>query len=355
MDPLIPLINPIQPILDPSDPSDTSDPTPKEILPFNLNFPRPATAGFDRHKGNGMKRINTRQFEIGTLSLTLILVVSTFVGKLNAQDEVDIANVLVTPRFESQVPAEATGRVREVLVGPGDHVMAGQTLARVDARNTNIEVDTLKAEFARLKRAAADDSQIRLANKALAVALKDLERAQAAAKRVPKSVSEAELDRLKLSVERLEIEVERAHRETELNKLALDEKELALQAAQLRLEKHLVTAARPGVVAEQMIELGDWVTPGEPIFRVLTLSQVRVEGLLPGRVSPTRCLGAEAVVQIDGQTDPLYGTVQFVSPEQNQLKGETLFWVLLDNEKGKLRPGDQGSLRLKFKLKTQGP
>jgi multidrug efflux pump subunit AcrA (membrane-fusion protein) len=263
-----------------------------------------------------------------------------------AKAEIEIANVLVTPRFESQVPAEATGRVREVLVGPGDRVMAGQTLARIDSRETRLVIETLKAELARLSRAAADDSQIRLANNALSVALKDLDRAQAAAKRVPKSVSQAELDRLQLSVEQLEIEVERAHREIELEKLALGEKELALQAAQFRLDNHVVTAARPGVIAEQAIELGEWVTPGEPIFRIVTLSHVRVEGLLPGGIGPNRFIDAEAVVRIQGQSEPFLGTVQFVAPEQNHLKGETLFWVLLDNEKGLLRPGDHGSLRL---------
>lgn len=268
------------------------------------------------------------------------------IAEVAANAEIEIANVLVTPRFESQVPAEATGRMREILVGPGDRVMAGQILARIDSRETQLEVETLRAELARLARAASDDSQVRLANKALSVAIKDLERAQAAAERVPKSVSQAELDRLQLSVERLEIEVERALRETELEKLALGEKELALKAAQLRLDKHVVTAARPGVIAEQPIELGEWVTPGESIFRIVTLSQVRVEGLLPGGIGPNRFIGAEAIVQIKGQAEPFHGTVQFVAPEQNHLKGETLFWVLLDNQKGLLRPGDEGSLRL---------
>ncbi|MFP6676747.1 MAG: HlyD family efflux transporter periplasmic adaptor subunit [Pirellulaceae bacterium] len=270
-------------------------------------------------------------------------------GLSTSRTNVQIVNVLVTPRHEANIPAEMAGRVRELLVRPGDHVEVGQVLARIDARESRAEVESVSAELRRLRRAADDDSRIRLADKKHALAVKDHQRAIRSAERVPKSVSEAELDRLKLAVDQSEIECERARIDHELGLLVLEEKALQLTAAQLRLEKHNVSALRSGVIAEQLIELGEWVTPGEPIFRAITVDAVRVEGLLPGTVTPQHFAGAQAVISINGHTKSFLGIVQFVAPEQNRVNGETRFWVLLKNSDGRLRPGDHGTMRLTAK------
>ena len=259
---------------------------------------------------------------------------------------VQINNVLVTPRYESNIPAETAGRLRELLVEPGDRVVAGQVLARIDARETQAEVEMVAAELRRLRRAADDDSRIRLAEKKHAVAVKDFQRAVGSAERVPKSVSQAELDRLELAVEQTEIECERSRIDDHLRRLVLEEKALHLAAVQLRLKKHNVSALRSGVIADQLIELGEWVTPGDPVFRLITVDTVRVEGLLPGSVAPGRFVGAQAVISIDGHTKAFQGIVKFVAPEQNRVNGETRFWVLLNNSGGRLRPGDHGTMRI---------
>jgi multidrug efflux pump subunit AcrA (membrane-fusion protein) len=259
---------------------------------------------------------------------------------------VSIANVLVKPRYQSSVPAESVGRIREVLVVPGDNVQAGQILAKLDDKQAALKLRQLEAEIRRLKRAAEDDSQVRIADKTRAVATKDYQRAVAAAKTFPKSVSQAEIDRLKLSIERAEIEIERANIESELRRLIVGEKGLELEAATINLKKFQVTALRAGLIAEQLAELGEWAVAGQPVFRLIGVAEVRVEGLLPAHVNPQRFLHARATLDIKGHSTPFKGNVEFVAAEENDVSGVTRFWVLVDNAQGTLRPGDQGKMTL---------
>lgn len=284
--------------------------------------------------------------KVAVAFVAIVLVSYRSVQGQELTEELKLDNVLVQPRYETHVPAEASGRIREVMVVPGDHVAAGQVLAEIDPRAARLEIATRKAELSRLHRAADDQTPVQLALKSLAVANKEWERARNAANAVPRSVSQAELDRLQLAVDRLEIELQRAHMDAELRKLAVEEKELELKSAELKLAQHQLTAVRPGVVAEQIVELGEWVEAGQPVFRILTISKVRVEGLLPSGVDAKQVLGADAEVTVHGHAAPLRGSVHFVAPERNKLRSETRFWVLLDNAAGDLRPGDQGSLRL---------
>jgi HlyD family secretion protein len=81
---------------------------------------------------------------------------------------------------EVQVAPEVGGRILEMLVDEGDRVTAGDTLARVDTRDTELQIQRARAERAaadaqwRLLRAGSRDEDIRRAEAQVQAARADV-------------------------------------------------------------------------------------------------------------------------------------------------------------------------------------
>ncbi len=82
------------------------------------------------------------------------------------------------------------------------------------------------------------------------------------------------------SVSRLEFELLEAKSARELEKLELMSLKRAVSIAEARLERRRLRAPFDGLVVEQKKHKGEWVEPGEAVFRLIGLDRLYVEGFI---------------------------------------------------------------------------
>lgn len=104
-------------------------------------------------------------------------------------------------------------------------------------------------------------------------------------------------------------------------------------------EELLITADASGVVTEKMVELGDYVERGTPIYEIADLSQVWVLFDIYENMSWIRegQTVEFTVASFPGET--FEGTIQFVDPLLNNQTRVSTARVVVDNPEGRLKPG----------------
>ncbi|MEH6636792.1 MAG: efflux RND transporter periplasmic adaptor subunit [Halioglobus sp.] len=154
----------------------------------------------------------------------------------------------VTAARNSQLSPATSGQVQTLLVDAGSTVAIGDTLL------------TLDPELAELELAAAA-ARVQQGERALADARRRLQEVRELAPQ--RSIAE--------SVVR-DLEAEVAEDESALTQY---QAEAGLRAA--ILARHTVRAPFAGIVAAKLTELGEWVTPGQPILALVSTDELRLD------------------------------------------------------------------------------
>ncbi|MBF0283425.1 MAG: efflux RND transporter periplasmic adaptor subunit [Magnetococcales bacterium] len=148
---------------------------------------------------------------------------------------------------DSLLSPEIAGIVGEIGAEVGERVAAGAVLARLDDWPQRLALEQAQADRDRLL------SELQLARRLWSRA-KELTRQDHASR------------------EALE------RRETEQTSLAaaLRRQEAMVEEARLRLDKTRIQAPFAGIVAERMAQVGAWIAPGTPLFRLVDPARVEV-------------------------------------------------------------------------------
>ena len=248
------------------------------------------------------------------------------------------------------VPAEDAGVIETSLVKEGDLVKQGDLLARISDAEAQLErrKAQLEMEIAALK--AKNDVSIRYARKSSEVLAAELKRSEEAVERVKSAVSQTELDRQRLSVQKAELEIEQAQRDLDeqgLNhQLKVNEYALATRA----VERRQIRSPIAGKIVEVSKHGGEWVEPGNQVFRIVRIDRLRVKGYvnLSQLVGELEGRPVTLVIEFADRPRPQLkfpGKLVFVSPEVNEVNGEQVeVWAEVDNKAMQLRPGMHGTL-----------
>ncbi len=314
------------------------------------------------------------------------------------------------------VPASQDGAIAVLPVDEGKSVSVGDELARLDDRKTRIEQNLaqtrleianenaqsgLSAELAEKKlaqemqlakehefkkqiadRKAENDVSVQASKKAELVAENELRRATEARRQFVDSVSQSEIDNLRLSYERTVLETKQAEFERVIDglqaeaeaeaanshqlgvdrytlELAQAKVEQRVQELQAQLQTHQLKLAElassmqvikspiDGVVVERYRNLGDWVKAGEPVIRVIRLDRLRAEGFITADQLDRVAVGQKVQLTIERSeknTVQREGVVKFISRELEPVSGEIRFWVEFDNASLDVLPGMRLSL-----------
>ncbi len=131
--------------------------------------------------------------------------------------------------------------------------------------------------------------------------------------------------------------------------IAYTELEQARQTAaiaRLRYERAAIKAPFDGVVAARHVEVGQLVSPGTVVARVVNPFVLELRGWLTERQVGGVSEGASAVVSLDGYDQPIEGTVQFVGIEADPKNGKFPVEIRLPNEDLRVRAGVVGRARV---------
>ncbi len=210
---------------------------------------------------------------------------------------------VVEPASKSFVSSPIDGRIREATVRPGDSVMPGQLLARLDDEQLRRSLSAAEAEF----EAAGKRRDSALATRA-----------------------SGEMRLAQLEQERIALEIE------------------SLQAQLAKLELHSPSA---GIVVQ-----GDWfqsdgapVARGDVLFEIAPIDRMRVEIHLSTDDLATIGVDELATIRVDAAPGKSWSAkLNRIDPRGQVIDSEVVFVanIEVENEGNLLRPGMKGTARI---------
>ncbi|MBX3233222.1 MAG: efflux RND transporter periplasmic adaptor subunit [Labilithrix sp.] len=212
---------------------------------------------------------------------------------------------------ESQVAADGAGKVTATFVERGQHVKQGETLALLDARGANLQVNTLNAQSA-------------LAQAQLEQAQRECDRVKAL--RDSGAISQAEYDRTTSQCQTTQWSVAAAQAQT--------------KSAQKIVGDSVIRAPFAGIVGERFVNVGQYVAPQTPIVSLYTPDPLRLELTVPE--ANVGGLKQEQVVTFSVsafEKDRFQGTVRYIAPNVRPQTRDLIIEALCPNADGKLKPG----------------
>lgn len=226
----------------------------------------------------------------------------------------------------SLVASEEPGRVVELLVREGDAVEEGQVLAKLDSTIRALEVDRAASAV------KSAEAQLEERRAFLEKAQRDAQRAASLLERA--SASQNEVDD-KNSIER-QAAARVAQSEADLKSATIDESRL-----RERLSKMIIHAPFAGAVVSLGVEVGEWVTDGDPVVEVVETSEIEAWLSVSQQFIGAIRLAERRPVQvrIEATGEVVEAPIAAVVPSADE--GSRMFpvRVRLPNPEGRLRPG----------------
>jgi RND family efflux transporter MFP subunit len=211
----------------------------------------------------------------------------------------------------SRIVAEVYGRVIRVDAPEGNWIGRGGVLVSIDARRIKYALEAKRAEVAQAQ-AQAD------------LARKELARSQNLHGQT--LVSEGELDTAEAN----------ATRAAEWYKqMVAQEKQLALD-----LDDCSIRAPYAGYTLAKLVDVGEWVSPGAPVYEMVDLDQVKVNVDLPERYFGHVTIGGPVGITVSGNAGgPVTGTISGIAPNAGEDTHTYRVIITVDNEDHRLGGG----------------
>ena len=254
------------------------------------------------------------------------------------------------------IAAPIAGVVDKVDAAEGDVVEPGAPLVRLNTDQAETELLAANSTYEAARLESANDVDERYARRTLEVRQRELMQSEQANRTFGGTVSETEIEKLKLVVDQSRLAIEQAEHKRLVATANAKEKQAAARITEARLNKHIISAAVAGVVAEIDVQPGEWVEPGMPVVRVISLDPLRAECFVDGRKYGSELVGHvvhfHPLVPNDATQDQkvfddanvVSGQVVHVSQELNPVTGQVRLWATLPNPAGKIRAGMHGKL-----------
>lgn len=266
--------------------------------------------------------------------------------------ELKIESAQLTLIEHADISASEAGLLIELSVKEGEAVEVGSTLAQIDGREAELLCQRAETEVEEARSLAENDIKVRFAKLSAAVADAEMKRAKESHEKFPKSVSQTELDRLKLLADKAVLEVEQAQIDLQQARRSLRVKEGDLERARLELKRRTIVAPFPGMVVQWKKQQGEWVEPGTPVMRLIRMNRLRAEAFvasqsLPGNLidRPVKLIVESTALGNEKPTTTSHtGKLVFVSPEVDPVNGQVRIWAEIDNSDLSLRPGQTATL-----------
>jgi multidrug resistance efflux pump len=239
------------------------------------------------------------------------------------------------------VAAQVSGILHSIQIKEGTRVKAGDEIGRMRDIAIRIQVERAKIALEQIRKKQANDIDKRLAEKNMAVAKNEYERALIANARVSDVYPRNEIDRLKLIMDRSILELERSEY---VQELLLQDVSLADMEYKQNLEllsRYRIVVPCDGVIVSLDHRPGEWIEVGSSVAKIVEIDRLRIEGFMLANDASPSLIGSSAKISVDvaNSTVETSATLVFISPEVNPLNSQVRVYLELDNKDGKLRPG----------------
>lgn len=291
-----------------------------------------------------------------SLAIALPRVVADELAVPNAPMKQDLPKGIATEQVISEqaiasliqnvtVAANIAGQVISVPFAEGDVIATGDVLVQLNdlAARADYQAAQRASDAAHLK--ASNDVNARYAQRTMEVNQAEYQKSEAANHRYKGTVSDTEMNRLRLVVDQGLLSMEQASFDQRVARAEAEEKAALADAALIRLQDHAIKAPVSGMIAEQLVQVGQHVESGAPLLRIIDLNTLRIECRVSEELSKKLTHDATVVFRVEGDQTVL-GQIDFISPEVHPVTHEVRVTAKVDTRDHKVRPGTHGKLLL---------
>jgi RND family efflux transporter MFP subunit len=226
---------------------------------------------------------------------------------------------------ESNIAADANGKVLQLLVERGQHVVRGQVIATLDARSASLS-------------ATAAQAQSKLAETQLEEAQRDCERVKHLLQ--TGAISQAEFDR-------------------QTSQCTAQQWSAAAAAAQQQSATKLlgdtsIRAPFDGMIGERMVNVGQYVQPSTQVASIYDPDPLRLAVTVPEADLADVKPGMTVTFTVAAFGDERFpATVKFISPNVRESSRDLVVEAVAPNQEGRLRPGMFAVARLDLRERSR--
>ncbi|MBN1292747.1 MAG: efflux RND transporter periplasmic adaptor subunit [Candidatus Latescibacteria bacterium] len=212
--------------------------------------------------------------------------------------------VVVKPNKEVNLGLTSGGKVTKIYVDKGDRVSNGMTLLETDDvllkavyDQAKANLDYQKTEFERSTKLLNDGT-----------------------------ITEAQYDGAKLQ---------------------LATAQSSFDMAKKQFEDSTLKAPFAGLVTVKNVEVGDILSPGSPAFRIIDMSQVKVQAGIPEKHIVLFKEGNTVSIRLDAIPEKVFnGRINYISPEASTSVRTFLAEINIHNSEGLIRAGTMGNAQI---------
>lgn len=230
------------------------------------------------------------------------------------------------------IASERVGKLTKVNAKLGQNVDVNELLIQLDD-------SVVRATLTTAEKQAADDIELRYAQKSSELSRLEYVRAKKLNQEIPGAVPDNEIQRLKLSAEKSLLQIEQAALQLELSRSRVDE-------IRSNLASYTIRSPMRGVVVKRHKNPGESVQSGEAILDIVGNDRYRIEGMLPLRHAWSVKSGDAirvkvAIPNIDSPINQktFSGTILLVEEEVSDISQMIRFVGVVGNKEGLLRSG----------------
>ncbi len=273
-----------------------------------------------------------------------------------------IADAVIFPVDQANVMSKVSAPVAKFYVNRGDHVKAGELIARLENRDLTAAVAAAKAQLAQseanlrtVTSSTVPEAEIK-AKTDVQAAQEQLDAAQKLVESRRKLYQEGALARklvdeaqvafaqakaqLETAQEHLRASQSVGNREQIVTARAqVDAAQAQLQAAEAQVAYSEVRSPISGIVADRPLYPGDMASTGQPLATIVDISRVVARANVPQTEASAVHVGDPATVKETSGTLELPGKVTVVSPAADPNSTTMQVWVQSANPGEKLKPG----------------
>ena len=278
------------------------------------------------------------------LRFSFCLFICAYSSNVFAQ-EIVVEAVFISTIHSANVPARDLGLIEGLLVKEGKIVKKGEPLVQLDKREAILLRDLSAQELTIANLEKSNNLRVEYALKAAKVAEAELKRSIEANQKFPESVSQTEIDRLKLLSEKAALDVRQAKHEQIVIGMNAALKDQQVKIAEHKLKRLTIVAPIAGTVVELKRKTGEWVQPGDVLVRLIDTNHLRAEAVLPAKYRRVVLKNRKVQIQLPGQP-VVEGRISFIRPEIDPIDGSFRIWAELNNSQSVLSPGDSVTMKI---------
>lgn len=217
-----------------------------------------------------------------------------------------------------EVPAEMPGRLLAMNVTEGNYIEKGMLAAQIDDREALLQKVAAELERDAAQARANDNIEVRYSIKAFEVAESKLKGSLDINSRNAGAIPATQIKQEQLERTRAELQIDRSRLDLKVAQMTADVQNAAVQASDDAILRRRILAPFDGQVLQVYRQAGEWVAAGEPVFRIVNLDRLRVDGFIEGsEYNVADIINRPVTVEVElarGRKEQFRGRVVFVNP-----------------------------------------